>query len=576
MKKSNNKKIIYSFLLINLIIFSGCAPLWGTAVDLSAGGIWTDTPTPFQPIGLQPTMQSSSAEPTMLFISSTPNSIQSIEKMIWVSNAIPASILDLIVGEGLFIASEKNISIYHLDVKTIESNPSITWVYALVAPFSTLIDNVQWSDLILFWKGGNEGAMAGIPLRIDPATLNALSVVLGPPAGDIILDNSESLIDSAWRDQPSWGIVPFEEIAPRWKVIKIDGQSPVSNEFDLGSYQLKVDFSFGDSGPPLELKLPGSNRDPGKLTALIMTGVTALVRATAGKMEKNGILHPGKDIRTWLLSADLTHISNEIPFSENCPYPDPNQKSLIFCSDPKYIALLKDVGTDIVEVTGNHFQDWGSEATLNTLEMYNQEGWVYYGGGADLQDARSPKLITHNGNKLAFIGCNPAGPPNAWATNYQPGASPCDFDYMVREINHLRNEGYLPIATFQYIESYSIFPMSDQMEDFRTLASAGAVIVSGSQAHLPQTMEFYSGSFIHYGLGNLFFDQMDYPVEGTRREFIDRHIFYDGKYINTELLTAMLEDYSRPRPMTVEERNIFLSDVFSASGWESGNLNDNN
>ena len=62
------------------------------------------------------------------------------------------------------------------------------------------------------------------------------------------------------------------------------------------------------------------------------------------------------------------------------------------------------------------------------------------------------------------------------------------------------------------------------------MVDAGATIVSGSQAHHPMVMEFYGGSFIHYGLGNLFFDQMyneTYPIlQGTRKEFIDRHVFY--------------------------------------------------
>ena len=80
-------------------------------------------------------------------------------------------------------------------------------------------------------------------------------------------------------------------------------------------------------------------------------------------------------------------------------------------------------------------------------------------------------------------------------------------------------------------------------------------------------MEFYQNTFIHYGLGNLFFDQMDNPVVGTRREFIDRHVFYNGKYLGTELLTALLEDYAKPRPMTAEERQSFLEDIFSAAGW---------
>jgi poly-gamma-glutamate synthesis protein (capsule biosynthesis protein) len=97
------------------------------------------------------------------------------------------------------------------------------------------------------------------------------------------------------------------------------------------------------------------------------------------------------------------------------------------------------------------------------------------------------------------------------------------------------------------------------------MADAGASIVQGSQAHFPQPMEFHGDSFIHYGLGNLFFDQMDIPVKGTRREFIDRITIYDGRLISVELFTAMLEDYSQPRPMTLSERQEFLEELFQAS-----------
>ena len=71
----------------------------------------------------------------------------------------------------------------------------------------------------------------------------------------------------------------------------------------------------------------------------------------------------------------------------------------------------------------------------------------------------------------------------------------------------------------------------------------------------------------------MFFDQMTYIlpngeiIDETRREFHDRHIFYDGRYLGVELLTSMLEDYSRPRPMTDVERAAFLSDYFYYSGW---------
>jgi hypothetical protein len=66
---------------------------------------------------------------------------------------------------------------------------------------------------------------------------------------------------------------------------------------------------------------------------------------------------------------------------------------------------------------------------------------------------------------------------------------------------------------------------------------------------------------------------MDIPTKGTRREFMDRYVFYDGKLISVELLTNMLEDYSRPRPMTQEERRSFLAEYFKESGWLSSGSN---
>ena len=64
-------------------------------------------------------------------------------------------------------------------------------------------------------------------------------------------------------------------------------------------------------------------------------------------------------------------------------------------------------------------------------------------------------------------------------------------------------------------------------------------------------------------------DQYGNQILETRWEIIQRHTFYDGKYLSTELLTAMLDDYAQPRPMTEAERLIFLERLFDASGWET-------
>ena len=133
------------------------------------------------------------------------------------------------------------------------------------------------------------------------------------------------------------------------------------------------------------------------------------------------------------------------------------------------------------------------------------------------------------------------------------------------QIAQLRTEGYIVFATLQYNEHYVYYAPPDQQAAFAELAAAGASVVSGSQAHHAQTFAFDNGTFIHYGPGNLFFDQMD--MMGTRQTFVPTYIIYDGRLMSVELWTGLIENWARPRVMTAEERADLLQTVFTAGGW---------
>lgn len=277
---------------------------------------------------------------------------------------------------------------------------------------------------------------------------------------------------------------------------------------------------------------------------------------------------PARQILPFLAEADILHISNEASFAADCPEPDWYGEPR-FCSQPDYYALLESIGTDIVELTGNHNNDWGTAATNATLDLYDARGLPYFGGGRSLDDAVAPRvLIAPDGTRLAFLGCNSAGPYTAWATSGSPGAAPCeDWTRIRQQIADLKASGQadVVIVTVQYLELDSYSPSNQQRADFEALARAGADVVSGSQAHQPQGFAFVDGHFIHFGVGNLFFDQIDY-VE-NRQMFADRHVFYAGRHISTALFTGWFEEVGQPRPMTPEERAGFLQTIFAASGW---------
>ena len=415
-------------------------------------------------------------------------------------------------------------------------------------------------------------------IYLNPDTKHFFSSTWGgSDSSSVEVIETDRLLSTLWENPGSIAIIPFEDLEPRWKVLPIDENDPLSSDFSPDTYLLSIPLKISIKeglNPSISYIQEFTNFDRLKLTSIALTGVTALVRDTAAIMEEKGILYPSLDIGALLSNVDITHISNEVPFAEDCPSPDPNQESLYFCSKDEYIQLLEAVGTDIVELSGDHFGDWGPDAMLHSLDLYYQRNWLTYGGGENLQAGLDPAFINHNGNQFAFIGCNgKAHDKYATASETNPGASRCDFEWMTKKIKNLTELGYLVIATMQHEEVDSFYSIAIQQYDFRRLADSGAVIVSGSQAHHPQAVEFYNSSFIHYGLGNLFFDQWHLaqynPDEHINKDksFIDIHYFYDGSYINSHLVPLQFIDNARPRLMTPEEKVYFLDLVFNSSVW---------
>ncbi len=491
---------------------------------------------------------------------------------LWIADYVPTAIAEYIraeFGDQIQITEDQQFSNWQFGIggEVILAN----WVYVLVAPFPTISDGVMASELKAAWQGElSTEPFANIPLRMDSPTYDVFAQYWGQAAsGSVEIIASKNLLQTAWEQQPSWVLIPFENLEPQWKVLQIDGISPLQKEFNPSNYPLAVNFGLnadpGKSLPPL------SNWDAAKMTDIMLTGVTALVRGTALTMERKGITHPGEDIAPLTTQVDFMHVNNEIPFTPDCPFPELYLEKLVFCSDMRYAELLEFIGTDFVEVSGDHFGDHGPEGTLFTLDLYDEIGWPFYGGGRNLEDGRQPLLLKHNGNKIAILGCNAKGSQYyAPADENTPGAVPCDFDWMEGEIARLKAEGFLVIVTLQHIEYYSYEAQPDLVRDFGRMAEAGAVIVSGSQSHQAHGFAFENEALIHYGLGNLFFDQYLFCEEAAcDYGFMDRHIIYAGRHISTELIPIRFIDMARPRLMTGKKRPGSSTSFFLPAGGEN-------
>lgn len=419
------------------------------------------------------------------------------------------------------------------------------WRYAIVNTLYSPIDNLELAQATALWRGGDK-----IKLVASRDSAAALEGLLGAGKPQVIDDGIAPRSDAVAPQ--TWAIVAADQLSPRWQAVAIDGVHPLDPKPNALAVPL-----CGPPGPPIR------NIDPSRLTALAMTGTTALTRGTSKLMELKGVLYPLRDVQPWLATMDLVHISNEVSLVPTPPCDTGTGRDRIdFCEHERYIELLEKAGTKIVEMTGSHLPDYGWNWIGHTVELYRKRGWIWFGGGTTEHDNTAPRTIEHNGNKLVFIGCNMPHTVNFWIKD-GPGVAPCDMPRIAMWIADYRRRGYVPIVSIQHSEVMRYDPPPQLVRDLRAIAKAGPAFVMGSQAHCPHPWEFHRGAYVHYGPGNFLFDQDMNPLRDSAQ---DKLYIHGGKLLAVAHLYARLEEAGRPRPMTDRERAIFVAQMERTRG----------
>ncbi len=394
-----------------------------------------------------------------------------------------------------------------------------------------------------FWNVLSGMSDADLVLDADTAALlDAYNVNVNPTR----TVQRQQLEPTLWQDRNAYALLPFDALTPRYRVLQVDEQNPL---FDVDDY-------------PLAFRSDAPNFVPGRLTTLTLSGVTAITRSSIAPIDQYGVAWAASGIAPYTRQVDFFHTSNEVSFTTDCPQPAGPQLGA-FCSKRDHFAIFEQVGLDIVELSGNHNNDYGYDAYLDTLTLYAENGLQTVGGGATVAAARQPLILTHGGNTIAMIACNDAGPYYAVVGAERPGAAACG-PWLADTLAGLQPSVDLIVVGVQHVEFEEYEPRPEIQTDFRQIAEWGADVVVGTHAHKPQTFEFYntgraSPTLIHYGLGNLFFDQ---PFWGNRRFWMDTLFVYDGALVTVELFTGIIDDQARPRPMTTDERQNFLDFMF--------------
>ncbi len=205
--------------------------------------------------------------------------------------------------------------------------------------------------------------------------------------------------------------------------------------------------------------------------------------------------------------ADLFFLNHEYAISDRG---EPLAgKYYTFRANPDRMDLLKQMGVDLVSLANNHVYDYGADAMLDTVELLQQAGIAYVGGGRNIEEARRPAFFDINGIKVGFVAAS-----NAEKMRYTPQAeddSPgvllaydtTEFDQVIEQAS--QECDYL-IAYIHWGDEDTNDYNALQQELGREFLESGADIVVGGHPHVLQGMEYVDGKPVVYSLGDFWFN----------------------------------------------------------------------
>jgi poly-gamma-glutamate capsule biosynthesis protein CapA/YwtB (metallophosphatase superfamily) len=212
--------------------------------------------------------------------------------------------------------------------------------------------------------------------------------------------------------------------------------------------------------------------------------------------------------------ADLFVLNLECCIAERGePWPAPG-KPFFFRAPPAAVETLRLLGVDCVTLANNHALDYGVGALADTLGHLADAGIAAAGAGSDIESARAPAVLRHNGFRLAVLGI--ADHPADFAAGPErPGVAFTDLRHGIpvwlrHSVAVAAESADAVLVTPHWGPNMVPAPLPGVRDAARRLREAGATLVAGHSAHVFHGV----GDCVLYDLGD-FVD--DYAVDRELR-----------------------------------------------------------
>jgi len=207
----------------------------------------------------------------------------------------------------------------------------------------------------------------------------------------------------------------------------------------------------------------------------------------------------------------------------------------------------------IFSLANNHTMDYGTLGLETTMNLLSQRHFKSCGAGNSIAEARRPLIVEDSGVRVGILACCEA----QFGVARQRQAGTAEFGpWVYRAIDDLRQKVDVVVVSVHAAVEDSPWPSPYIQELYRSYIDAGATVVHGHHAHVPQGYEEYDRGVIFYGMGNF---------------AVDPHKWQDSPN-GLWSLGAQIDFSSNPlswQPLTFEIRNEVGTDSILIEGSTS-------
>lgn len=234
-------------------------------------------------------------------------------------------------------------------------------------------------------------------------------------------------------------------------------------------------------------------------------------------LESKGYDYPLEKISSFLLESDLVVANLETPLTNLAKSPYQGEKTYVHWSDVNHAPeALKKHNIHVLSLANNHMYDYGEEGFLQTLDVLNENGFKYFGGGLNKKNAAKPFIIEINhGDKktmVALISCfeyrsDYKEKYQVYAGTNKSGLNKLNIDQIRSTIEQVKQKypDIYVIVSPHWGPNYKL-ASTKQRRLAEKLIQSGADLIVGHGAHMLQELEENQHKWVCYSIGNFMFN----------------------------------------------------------------------